>query len=163
MVCDPSGGGLLFVLAELAERRFLVHPGPAQRGVNGCYHYRAELVRLAALDSVQPVQTDGNAAFPATLSDTVAPAGRHGSINVVSALARCMVELYSARVALRGLDFSDCIDTNPLEWPGTFWDCKLLLVWQDSEGTNHASVGPCIYTLMKDCSGARSMASSERP
>ncbi len=164
MACDPSGGGgMLLLLAELAEGRFLVHPAPAQRGVNGVYHYRAEFIRLVTLDGVQPAQTDGNAAFPATLADTVAPAGRHGSLKMVSALAKALVEIYRARIAGRSLDFSECLDTDPLEWPSTFWDCKLLLVWQDGEGTNHASVGPDIYTVIKDCSGARSMASSERP
>ena len=163
VVRDPSGGGMLLLLVELAERTFLVHPG-AQRGVNGVYHYRAELVRLVTLDSVQPVQTkDRNVDFPVALANTVAPAGRHGSLKVVSALAKCMVEIYSARIARRALDFSGCLDTNPLEWPNTFWDRKLLLVWQGGVETNHASVGPDIYTVMKDCSGARSTASSERP
>ncbi len=113
---------------------------------------------------MQPVQTkDRNVDFPVALADTVAPAGRHGLLKVVSALAKCMVEIYSARFAMRSLDFSGCLDTSPLEWPNTFWERKLLLVWQDGEGTNHASVGPDIYTVMKDCPGARSMASSERP
>ena len=82
---------------------------------------------------------------------------------MVSALAKALVEIYSARIVGRSLDFSECLDIDPLEWPNTFWDCKLLLVWRDGEGTNHAGVGPCMYTLLQDCSGARSMASSERP
>ena len=154
---------MLLLLAKLAGGRFLAHPAPTQRGVNGVYHYRAQFVRLVTLDCVQPAQTDGNAAFPATLADTVAPAGRHGSLRMVSALAKALAEIYSARIAGRPLDFSECLDMDPLEWPNTFWDCKLLLVWRDGEGTNHAGVGPCMYTLLKDCSGARSVASSERP
>ena len=157
----PCGSGLLLLLAQLGDRTFLAHPR-GQRSANGVYHYKAEHIRLVNLDRLQSVQTkDFGGVAPLSLDDVNgAPAGRHGSLKVASSLSMCMAEIYAARVAGRALDFSGFLDINPLDWPGAFWDRKLLLVWQDGGGTNHASVGPNIYTIVRDCSGAMSSAAS---
>ncbi len=159
VVRDPTGvdGGLLLLLAQISENTFLAHPGGKRRG-DGAYNYYVCDVRLVALGGRQRASLPSRGrppSFPTTLRDV--NVGPHASLKVASALAGCLVEIYFAHVAGRkDLDVSAHIDTNPLNWSDAALNRKLLLVWRDSAGQAHASVGPDLYTIVKHCSGASS-------
>ena len=105
----------------------------------------------------------GLKAYPASLADVYGDSPRHSGLQLVVALAKCLAEIYSSRVEGRHADFSEYIGAEPLAWQSGAWETRLLFVWQCAHSTLNAAIGPNLYTLLKDCYAARSVASPERP
>ena len=81
--------GILLLLADLGDHRYLVHPG-GTRGVNSVYAYHAEDIRLVTMKN--PVPVLGLAAYPSSLTDVVRQSPRHSGLQVV-ALANCLAQI----------------------------------------------------------------------
>lgn len=132
------------LLADMGGQRRLAHSG-GRRVANGVYHYDVEDIRLVTVDD--PVPVESGAAFPNSLDQVNGASPRHSCLKIAVAMARCLAEIYFARVEGRGVDFSNILDLDPFGWPDAFWERRLLLVWKDAEGSNHASVGPNMYPM----------------
>ena len=164
-IADPMGvESCLVVLAELdaSTGEYLVCPGankqnPGRLAERSCT-FHSDGIRATTLSKGQLVPfRDSASSVPKTLQEM----NKRHAWKTAVATAKCIAEIYRAKVEGRQADFGDFVDPYVCGWSQEYATSglKLVMVWEDSEGQRYASVSPCVLQLVRYCSGATSVVS----